>query len=311
MKIYGKADKYENIPENKGFCVAVGNFDGFHLGHKRLLEELKKEAHNPGCETLVYTFEGHTLKTIRPENAPEIIMSNRQKAEAAAAEGIDAIYFETFDRAFASLSPEAFADNILAGKLGAKALAIGENFTFGAGGKGTAELLKELAEKKNIKTLIVPSVKLDGETVSSSSLRKFIKDGDFENYTRFAGRRFSIEGTVEHGREVGRRLGFPTANLSVREGFACPAHGVYATKTLINGKLYNGITNVGTNPTFKLNKVVAETHLFESRGDIYGADISVFFFKKIRDELCFENIDGLKAQIARDIEKGKMLLDNA
>lgn len=306
MKIYGYCDKYEYFEPNvKGTAVGLGNFDGVHKGHAALLETLTAEAEKRNLPSLVYMFERHPSNVLCQQNPVKLIISNKRKCEIMEEKGIDAVYFDDFTKVYAEMTPDEFAENIIAKKLNAKLLVVGENFSFGKNAAGNCDTLSDLGRRYGFDVIVIPTITIGGEVVSSSNLRAFIKDGRFDKYEKFTGMRYMIPGEVSHGREVGRLLGFPTANISPSEKYVRPMSGVYATETVVGGKRFCGITNVGSNPTFGLNHVVVETHILDFDDNIYEKPIEVEFLYKMRDEIKFSGPEELKKQIAEDLAKRK------
>ncbi|NLN05376.1 MAG: bifunctional riboflavin kinase/FAD synthetase [Clostridiaceae bacterium] len=291
------------IPENS-YGLGLGNFDGIHLGHARIIDVLKEECEKLGIPSVVYTFRRHPENILRKDKTP-IILSNEQKASILEKKNIDILYFEEFTEEFSKIKPYDFVKNILVGEFNAKLVVVGYDYTFGIKGMGKANDLIELGKKFNFKTVIVPPVEVDGIAVSSTFLRKLVSSGDMERYTRMTNRQYSIPGEVTVGRKVGSKIGFPTANILPREGYALPCAGVYATKTKLDGDLYESITNIGTNPTFGCKHTTIETHIFDYEDKLYGKNIEVFFYKKLRDEMVFDSVDDLKKKIAADIDDAK------
>lgn len=303
MKLYGcipGADPFDTA--GPGFGVGLGNFDGVHLGHTALLDELKKQCGEHGIPSVVYTFENHPANVLFPEQPTELIISNIKKAAIMKEKGIDGIYFEHFNNAYAAMDTEEFAKKILKEKLNARVVVVGHNYSFAKAGTGSPEILKQLGEIYGFKTVVIPPVTVEGEVVSSTLLRSVVKNGDVERYFLYTGRRYSIPGVVEYGRRIGRKLGFPTANILPRDGFALPESGVYITETGIGGKLYGGITNIGSNPTFGAGRTTVETHLFHYNENLYGQNIEVFFIKKLRGEIVFRSPEELAERVHRDMK---------
>ena len=311
MEIYGcvrGADEY--IRTEKGVGIGLGNFDGIHLGHAALIAELKRQSEVRGIPSVVYTFANHPNNVLFSDMPTKLIVTNTQKATIIKKEGVDGLYFEHFDRKYASMSAEQFVKEILVGRLNAKVVVTGHNYSFAARGEGTPELLTQLGKKYGFDTVVIPPVTVGGETVSSTLLRSIIKSGEIERYPMYTGRRYSLPGVVEQGRRVGRSLGFPTANILPREGFAIPDSGVYITETLIGGVLYGGITNIGNNPTFNLNRITAETHLFDYDDVLYGQNIEVFFIRRVRGEMKFESPEALVERVNKDISDAKAFFES-
>lgn len=306
MEVYGCvhfADIYRRT--EKGVGVGLGNFDGLHLGHAALIEALKNKCAERAIPSVVYTFANHPNNVLFPETPTSLIVTNTQKTALMKGMGVDGVFFEHFDKKYAAATPEQFVKEILVDKLNAKVVVTGQNYSFAHKGSGTPELLEKLGEKYGFETVVIPHVNIDGQVVSSTLLRSIIKSGEIEKYPLYTGRRYSLPGIVEQGRRVGKSLGFPTANILPREGFALPESGVYITETMIGGKYYGGITNVGNNPTFELKKTTVETHLFDYNECLYGQNIEVFFNKRVRGEIKFSSPEELSARVMQDIADAK------
>ncbi|HHT93595.1 MAG TPA: bifunctional riboflavin kinase/FAD synthetase [Clostridia bacterium] len=292
------------IPENS-YGLGLGNFDGIHLGHARIIDVLSEECGKLGIPSVIYTFRRHPENILKKDKKTPIILSNEQKASILEKHNIDILYFEEFTEEFSKIKPYDFVKNILVGEFNAKLLVVGYDYTFGIKGLGKANDLIELGKEFNFKTVIVPPVEVEGTAVSSTFLRKLISLGDMEKYTSMTNRQYSIPGEVTVGRKVGSKIGFPTANILPREGYALPSAGVYATKTKLGDVMYESITNIGNNPTFGCKLTTIETHIFDYEDKLYGQNIEVFFYKKLRDEMVFNSVDELRARIATDIDDAK------
>lgn len=308
-------DKYRAAAAGKA-AVALGFFDGVHKGHRALLEETRRISVLRGIRSVVYTFVNHPLTVLGAD--VKLLCSNRLRANYIAESGVDELRFVWFDREMSRMAPEDFARKVLAEELNAEYVLTGENYTFGAGGSGNAELLSQLGRRYGFESAAVPSVKceLDGkrETVSSSLLRKLASTGRMGKYETVAGHRFRLEGVVAHGREVGRSMDFPTANMVPDRRSVLPASGVYATAVRISGdpdNVYLGITNVGKNPTFKDTdgRTSIETNLLDFEGDLYGRPIMVEFIEKTRDEKRFSSQEELRDRLVRDASERKKLFE--
>ena len=292
--------------------VALGNFDGIHIGHATLIRTLVSECKKRNLRSCVYTFENHPNKVLFKETHTPLIMTEEQKAKIIEAAGADELFLEHFDEKYAATTPEMFIDNILIGKLNVKLVVVGFDYTYGKQGKGKVEMLKQKGEELGFDVIVIPQIKrflpdLNSEvTVSSTVLRDLITHGNMSDYRELTGRNYSIPGNVSKGRKVGKKLGFPTANILPKEGFALPEFGVYATITHTNKGTYRSITNIGNNPTFKeIKTITVETHLIGFKGELYGQDIEVEFIEKMRGEIAFSSVDELKAQIDSDLRKRK------
>jgi riboflavin kinase/FMN adenylyltransferase len=274
--------------------VAIGTFDGVHLGHRAVIA---------GNDT-VLTFEPHPLEVLRPDLAPKLINSLAVKRDVLDGLGIEEMVVVHFDEEFSHRSAEEFIDYALVEKLGARRVAVGENFHFGAKARGTPAML---ASHPEFETRIQPMVEVDGEPVSSSRIRAAIEAGDMEATRRCLGVPYMLEGEVVHGDERGRELGFPTANLVPDPRLVTPGFGVYAA--FANG--HPAAVNVGTRPTFDSDLgVLIETFLIDFSGDLYGQNLRVAFVEKLRDEVAYEGVEPLVAQMNLDVENARRICAN-
>jgi riboflavin kinase/FMN adenylyltransferase len=284
-------------------ALAIGNFDGVHLGHEALLKELKAVASKQSLQTAVMTFEPHPREFFAPDKAPSRLASLREKLERFSDAGVDVVYLCRFNQPFASLSSEAFINDILIKSLNAKTVLVGEDFRFAAGRRGG---VVDIANA-GLNLISLPQVNLsdvdiqalgDSERVSSTRVRNALAAGQLNVAKNLLGRPYSISGKVIHGAQLGRKLGFPTANVHMRH--ERPAlTGVYAVKL----DDLNGVANLGVRPTIAgVPKLLLEVHLFDFDGDLYDKHVHVEFFYKIRDEMKFDGLDALKAQIAKDAQ---------
>lgn len=300
MKVYEAGEPYT---EKGPVAIGLGNFDGVHVGHASLLESLKEEAEKAGVPSAVYTFRTHPMKVLCGCGGPKLIMSEKTKLSVLAEKGIDVTYLEDFTAEYAKMTPYEFIEKILVNKFKAVSVVVGEDFSFGCGGKGNTEtLMKYASETGKFNVRVVELVKIDGKTVSSTAIREEIRKGNMEKYTQYTGRRYVLPGRVTEGRKVGRTIGFPTANIIPDNSFAIPSDGVYYTVTEAEGNSYRSLTNIGSNPTFGCDSKTIETHLLDFEGDLYGKEIEVSFICKIRDEKKFSGPEELKKQIKRDME---------
>ncbi len=269
--------------------VAVGVFDGVHLGHRKVIE---------GSET-VLTFDPHPLFVLRHDAAPKILTPRRLKARLLEELGISEMVVIEFDKHFAQMSAEDFVRSILIDRLGATHVSVGENFRFGARAQGDAQFLASFDE---FETTVVPLVENDGEIVSSTQVRGLVAAGEIERADVLLGSPFTMIGEVIHGDKRGRTLGFPTANLAPGEHDAIPGHGVYAAFT-------NGVpsaVNVGVRPTFQTGRgVLVESFLIDWEGDLYGSEAEIQFLKRLRGEKRFENVDDLVVQMHADVAEAR------
>ena len=287
--------------------VTIGNFDGIHIGHQEILRRARLIAKARGIPLLVISFEPHPGKVLFPQKAPEIIKTDRQKRELLRQQGVDYYVVIRFSPEFARTSPELFLKALLVESLGAEYVLVGAGFAFGRNRSGNVDLIKRFGNDYGIAVDPVPHVMLDGEVVSSTCIRSFLKNGKISKANRFLGRYYYMEGIVIHGEQLGRKLGFPTANI-ISENQLTPLLGVYASCTNVAGTRYGSITNIGLKPTFGGKKIIVETHIFDFDMDIYGEEIIVSFIEFIRPEARFESVEMLVQEIKRDCERAKETL---
>ena len=284
--------------------VTLGNFDGIHLGHQKIFERVKTEASRLGGESVVITFEPHPLKVLLPHSCPPLLTPLKKKLLLIEQLGMDVVLCIEFTRTFSETSPSDFVKNILVDRVGAHKVIVGYNFHFGKGKKGNPQTLKQIGGLFNLQVEIIGSLIVEGTTVSSSKIRELIKNGHVEKASQLLGRHYSILGKVIEGAKRGHLLGFPTANLEISKELT-PLPGVYAVEVLWNGQSFKGVANVGWNPTFQTEgegKISSEVYIFDFNQDIYGEEIQIDFVRRIRDEVRFDSIAQLIAQIQKDIE---------
>lgn len=287
--------------------VTLGNFDGVHLGHQRIFERVKEEARSINGESVVITFEPHPLKILDPENCPPLLTPFRKKVMFIEKTGIEKLICIQFSIEFSEISPSDFIQNILMEKVNTKKIIVGYNYRFGKGKTGDVEFLKNKCKDFNIEVVIIEALKIDNTVVSSSKIREFIKNGDVDKASKFLGRDYPIFGRVVEGTKRGKILGFPTANLEIAEELY-PKTGVYAVEVEWNQMIFNGLANVGFNPTFlknDLKRFSLEVHILDFNKDIYGEEIKVNFKRRIRDEIRFDSPELLIDQIRKDIQWAK------
>jgi len=280
--------------------LAIGNFDGVHLGHAALVRQLVNSAKRLGLAPTVLTFEPHPREFFAPESAPARLTTLREKLELLADLGVTQSMVCRFNAAFAVLTADQFIEQVLVRGLQVKHLIIGDDFCFGRGRTGNFALLQAAGLRFGFTVEAMQSVMLDGERVSSSAVRRALATGDMTHAARLLGRPYIIDGQVAHGDKIGRQLGFATANIRIKHN-PLPMAGVFAVEVsgLGDGPL-PGVANLGIRPTVGGTRPLLEVHLFNFDRDIYGAHISVRFVNKLRDEQRFPNFDALKAQIAAD-----------
>lgn len=292
-------------------CVTIGNFDGVHLGHQILFSEVVDKAHKMGGTSVVVTFDPHPLKVLRPD-CIRLISTTEQKIELIDRAGIDVLVIIPFDLEFAATSAENFVDEVLIGKIGVQELVVGYDYAFGKGRQGNIDFLKEKGKKEGFPVTVVEAHYEGGMLVSSTKIRELVAKGRMRDVRTLLGRYYQIRGEVQKGRQRGGRVvGFPTANLQISEEDLCPKRGVYVTQVIYGGKCYGGVSNIGYNPTFGENRLVAETHIFDFDDDIYGKPIKINLLRHLRGEKKFSGPEALARQIRQDIKVAKKVLDAA
>ena len=290
-------------------AVTIGVFDGVHTGHRHVFELLRTLAVERGLRPVVMTFDPHPLAIVAPQSAPRMLTTLDQRLELFEAMGIELAAVLAFSERIRGLSPSAFVTEILAEGLGAKLVAVGEDFRFGRNRTGNVESLTEMGEGSGFETVIVPLVGGD-EPVSSTRIRRLLGEGDVARAAVLLGRDHELRGTVVRGDGRGSAIGVPTANLELPEGMAVPARGVYAVRAGLDGALYPGVANIGIRPTFGGGSETLEVHLLEGGAEFYGREMVVRFVARVRDERRFDGVDELVAQIRRDIETARALLSD-
>jgi riboflavin kinase/FMN adenylyltransferase len=282
-----RLDEVEPRPDGAGRHVAIGTFDGVHLGHREVI----------GGADAVLTFDPHPQAVVRPDAAPKLLMPYAIKRDVIAGLGVDELVVIEFDAEFREKSAEEFVEEVLLRRLGASEVRVGENFRFGKGARGDAEFL---AERDEFATTVVPMVDVEGETVSSTQIRALVAAGDVERAGRFLGSPFMLEGEVVRGDGRGRELGMPTANIVPDPRFVVPGHGVYAAWA--HG--HPAAVNVGVRPTFESGRgLLVESYLLDFDDDLYGETLRVAFVERLRGERRFESVDALVAQMHRDVDQ--------
>ena len=287
--------------------VTIGVFDGVHLGHKHLIFKLKELAGQQSFCTVALTFHTHPQEILAPNSQPPFITDAFEKADLLRKEGVAAVIVLTFTPELATLRAREFVE-LLRSKLRMKGLVIGPDFALGHGAEGNIAALRKLGRELDFSVTVIPPVKMNGEIISSTVIRKAMADGDMEKVRRLMGRPFSLAGKVVHGFGRGSGLGFPTVNLSVQKGQAMPPDGVYATFAHTLNHVYHSVTNIGKNPTFGNSERTVEAYLLDFRDDIYEHEVKINFIHKIRDEIKFSSADDLVKQIYKDIKSTREIL---
>lgn len=297
------------LPDHlRGGMVALGNFDGFHLGHQAVVGRAIALAKAHGCPAIVATFDPHPVRYFRPDTPPFRLTTLDQRERLFAAAGADAMMVFTFDQRLASVSAEDFIKDWLIGRAGARGVVTGEDFTFGQGKGGNVDLLKARGAELGLICEAVGPVSDEHGTISSSRIRDAMQAGDCVTATELLTRPFAIEGIVQHGDKNGRKLGYPTANIDIGP-YLRPRYGVYAVRgRLQDGRILDGAANLGIRPQFDPPKELLEPHFFDFSGDLYGQTIEIAFHAFLRPEAKFESLDALMAQMEADCEAARVLL---
>ena len=277
---------------------ALGFFDGVHLGHQALLKACRDLAEDMGCETAAITFENHP-KSLFSGPIP-LISTVSDRCQLLHLYGIDSVYVYPVRQDVMGKSWEAFLEELL--EEGAAGFVCGHDFRFGAGGRGDAALLRSFCKERDLPCVVLPEQTLDGVRISSTYIRRQIESGDMATAVRFLGHPHLLTGTVVPGKQLGRRLGFPTANLHLPEGLTIPRFGVYACRCRVDGRLYAAVTNVGTRPTVSGSGITVEPWILDYEGDLYGREITLEFHRFLRGEEKFPSLEALREQILRDAE---------
>jgi len=296
-------DKMENINLMDETCVALGTFDGIHLGHQALIKESVRSARKKGIKSAVVTFDVLPLSVIAPDTNPAIIMDNNLKTSIIEEMGVDYLIFIKFTRDFAMVDAEEFL-SFLTKKLHAKMLICGYNYTFGKNGSGNGEMLYNYKDKLGYELKVIEPVRFDGQEVSSTLIREKLMSGDVDGASRLLGYRYFYSGVVDRGEGKGTSLGFPTANLFISDNMAI-RNGIYITYTYVNNIKYRSICNIGYAPTFKGRKRCIEIYLLGFEGNLYGKKIKTEFIRFIRPEKKFNSEEELKKQVFADIKKAE------
>lgn len=299
MHIYRRIEEIEQPLAHS--CVTIGNFDGVHLGHQQLFATVVKKAEVNRGKSIAITFDPHPLQVLLPSGI-KLISTCEHKVELIAGAKLDALLIIPFTKDFAKTSAEDFVSELLLRRLGVKELVVGYDYAFGKGRSGNIEFLRRQGQEHGFSVTVVDAYTLENTVVSSTKIRELIQAGEMEMAAKLLGRSYQLRGTVQVGKQRGGKvIGFPTANLSFNEEDLVPKHGVYVTQVIWRGLCYGGILNIGFNPTFGEEQLVAETHIFDFNEDIYGQPIKVNLLKFLRGERKFAGPRELAAQIEKDV----------
>ena len=301
---------YQNILRSFNHpVITIGNFDGVHLGHLRIIETALAKARALNGQCIAYTFRPHPQAALRPGIKLQLLSTYEERRDLLAQAGIDITIEEPFSREFSTVAPEQFFNDVLLRKVGAEAIVVGYDFAFGKERTGHLAALEAFCKSASVELTVVSPHREGGEIISSSKIREHLLAGEIENANRLLGREFFYKGVVIKGEGRGRKIGFPTANLKLDDKLALP-YGVYSTWAVLGDQIYPSVTNVGVRPTFQvmgeeLLPALVETHLLDTTIDLYGSALEVRFIRKIRNEEKFSGIDALKKQIALDVTQSR------
>jgi riboflavin kinase/FMN adenylyltransferase len=289
--------------------LALGNFDGLHRGHRKILDRLQRVAGERRATSVVMTFDPHPPRVVRPDKAPPLLMTKAQKLEGLAKAGIDGAAIVRFTHELSQWEPETFVRTVLVEWLRVSEVWVGANFLFGHDRSGNFSLLRTLGARYGFKAEKIDPVRYKDFVVSSTRVRRLVAEARVDEAAALLGHPYAVEGVVVRGAQRGRSIGFPTANLC-SENELLPPHGVYATNAIIDGIVMPSVTNIGTRPTVDSSgETSVETHIFDLERDLYGATMRLAFVQRLRDERAFDSLDLLKSQIAADCARARVLFD--
>ncbi len=286
--------------------LALGNFDGLHRGHLKIVERVRRGAAEQGGTPMAMTFDPHPPRVVRPDKAPPLLMTKEQRIEALHRAGIQCIAVVRFTREMSQWDPETFVRTVLVEWLRVSKVWVGANFLFGHARSGNFSLLRTLGQRYGFRAEKIDPVRYKDFVVSSTRIRRLVSEGRIDEAGALMGHPYYLDGTIVTGRGRGREVGFPTANLETANELL-PPHGVYATTMTIDGIVRAGLTNIGVRPTFGEGEVAVETHLLGYEGDLYGKRVRLAFVQRLRDERRFPDVDALRAQIEADQRRAERL----
>lgn len=298
--------KIEEYIENRfNTCIALGNFDGIHLGHKKLIMSMVEEAKELNLTPAVLLFSKHP-KEVLLGKSPELLTSLADKHEILEELGVEIIYETDFTQEFRTLSPEDFVKQVLLEKLNMKSVFVGFDYRFGHKASGDINTLKDLTHKYNFKVNILAPVYDEKTILSSTEIREHVREGNITLVNEMLDRKYKIRGQVVHGNKIGRTLGFPTANIELLSNYPIPKIGIYETKTIIGEKKYMSVTSIGTNPTVGGDIIKIETYILDFDEDIYDENLEIEFIEYLRTEMKFNSLEELKTQMQKDVDRVKI-----
>jgi riboflavin kinase/FMN adenylyltransferase len=289
--------------------LTIGNFDGVHRGHLVLFQIVKERAEAVGGQSVVMTFEPHPIRVMKPGNGPPLITPNEQKLRLISDAGIDVVFCLPFTREFAATTARDFVQDTLVAKIGIRELVVGYDYSFGRGREGNIDVLKGLGDELGFVVHVVDPVKVADTLVSSTSIRNLVQEGKLAEAKKLLGRDYQVAGTVVGGKHRGGEiLGYPTANLQLLDELI-PKEGIYAVRVHVGDQIYNGLTNIGYNPTFQNSDFSVETYILDFSGNLLGQTIRVDFIERIRDEKAFDSPKELADQIAKDVDQARGIFE--
>jgi riboflavin kinase/FMN adenylyltransferase len=294
-------------PDARPSVVALGVFDGVHLGHRVILDTAVTRARARGSTAVACTFDRHPAEILQPDRAPVPITTLDERLALIAASGVAVTVVVPFTEALAAMEPEVFVTDVLVGRLGAHEVVVGFNHRFGRGARGDAQLLRDLGSGLGLHTEVVPATDIDGTPVSSSAIRAALQRGDLDVAARLLGRPYFLGGEVVGGAGRGRTLGFPTANIAAERAVLVPP-GVYACRLMVGEAVHGAVLNAGVRPTFGEKVFTLEAHVLDFTGDLYGHRVRLHFVKRLREERKFSGVDALKEQIVADVAAARAAL---
>lgn len=298
MIIIKSINNIDNIYKS---VITIGNFDGVHKGHQVLIKEAVQFANKRNLKSVVFTFDNHPANYFENKHIKSII-TNNEKINRIKSLGVDILVIIPFDSYMTKISPIEFIKGVLIDKLGARKIIVGHDFTFARRKEGNTKLLKEMSFKYGFELEIVNPIKVNDIRVSSTYIRQLVAEGSVDKVNKYLGYHCEIKGNVIKGKQLGRTIGFPTANIEINDDLLIPNNGIYATKVYVHNDVYYGATNIGYNPTVNGDKLSIETNILEFDEDIYGQVIKIEFLERIRDEKKFNSLEELKAQLKKDTD---------
>ena len=279
--------------------IALGSFDGLHIGHLSLIYKVVEIAKKNNGKSMVFTFENHPKTLIDKGSIPKLLMNNDRKVEILRSHKVDIVCFQEFNFEFMKMTPKEFVEFLIF-KYNVKGFVVGFNYKFGYKNLGNVEFLKSLQSEYGYELYVMEPCTYKDEVISSTRIRKALEAGDVFDASKMLNLPYTLSGKIIHGRHIGRTIGFPTANLKYEENFILPKTGVYYTNIMVNNNIYKGITSIGSNPTVDGKALTIETYILDFNGELYGKIVDISFIKKIRDMEKFNGVEELKSQLERD-----------